>query len=162
MASCTAGPPIFVRKAVEMQSSPNASTCTVLLIEDDPEELALWSSALRSCSTHYSVLEAANSQEGLDLLKHQSVDCVIVDLDLSISSGFHVLLELIPNRYRPEVAVIILTRLRNPTLANISLENGAQAYLVKKQTSAHSLDKEIQRAMTSVALILGKSSKVCG
>jgi CheY-like chemotaxis protein len=143
-----------------MQSS-SASTCTILLIDDDPKQLGFWSSALRNCSAHYSVLEAKSGQEGLELLSHEEVDCVVLDLDLSGSSGFQFLLDLVPNRNRPEIAVLIFTRLQNPTLANMSLENGAQAYLVKQQTSADTLDKAIQKAVTTVASALGKRTKVC-
>ena len=143
-----------------MQSS-SASSCTVLLIEDDPEQLAFWSSALKNCSSYYSVLEAASGQEGLKLLSHQEVDCVVLDLDLSGSSGFQFLLDLVPDRNRPEIAVLIFTRLQNPTLASASLENGAQAYLIKQQTSADALDKAIQKAVTAVASGLGKTPKVC-
>ena len=139
----------------------SASTCTILLIEDDPKQLQFWSNALRNCSAHYSVLEASCGQEGFELLRHQEVDCVVLDLDLSTSSGFQFLLELVPNRNRPEIAVLIFSRLQNPTLASMSLENGAQAYLVKQQTSADALDKAIQKAVTAVASRLGTTPKVC-
>ncbi len=43
----------------------------------------------------------------------------------------------------------------------MSLENGAQAYLVKQQTSADALDTAIQKAVTAVAFALGKTPKVC-
>jgi len=142
-----------------MQSS-SASSCTVLLIEDDPEQLAFWSSALKNCSSYYSVLEAASGQEGLKLLSHQEVDCVVLDLDLSGSSGFQFLLDLVPDRNRPEIAVLIFTRLQNPTLANIALENGAQAYLIKQQTSADTLHEAIQKSVTAVASALRKGPKV--
>jgi CheY-like chemotaxis protein len=149
---------------MQISSAPpsSASSCTVLLIEDDPEQLAFWSSALRNCSSHYAVLEAASGQDGLEMLRHQSVDCVVLDLDLSATSGFEFLLKLVPNRDRPKIAVVILTRLRNPTLAQASLQNGAQAYLVKQQSSPEALDKAIQKAVTSVASILGKPAKSCG
>ena len=143
-----------------MQTS-SASTCTILLIDDDPKQLEFWSSALRNCSAHYSVLEAKSGQEGLELLSHEEVDCVVLDLDLSGSSGFQFLLDLVPNRNRREIAVLIFTRLQNPTLANMSLENGAQAYLVKQQTSADALDKAVKKSVTAVASALGKRTKVC-
>lgn len=136
------------------------SNCTVLMIEDDPNELAFWSSALRNCSTHYSVLEATSGQEGLELLRLQEADCVLLDLDLSGSSGFQFLFDLVPNRNRPEIAVLIFTRLRNPTLTNMALENGAQAYLIKQGTSPDALDKAIQKAVTTIASALGKEPKV--
>jgi len=142
-------------------SPPNAFTCTVLLIEDDPKELAFWSNALKQCSSHYSVLEATTGQEGLELLRHHEVDCIVLDLDLSSSSGFQFLLDLVPNRYRAENAVIILTRLQNPTLEKMSLENGAQAYLIKQCSSADTLDKAIQKAVNAVASALGKKPKRC-
>ena len=82
-------------------------------------------------------------------------------LDLSGSSGFQFLLDLVPNRNRPEIAVLIFTRLQRPHLANMSLENGAQAYLVKQQTSADALDKAVKKAVTAVASALGKRTKVC-
>jgi CheY-like chemotaxis protein len=135
-----------------MQSSrANASTCTVLLIEDEAEQLAFWSNALRSCASQYSVLEATTDQEGLELLVQHKIDCVILDLDLSATSGFQLLLDLVPNRHRPEIAVLILTHLWNPTLAQLSIDNGAQAHLIKGRTSADSLDRAIQHAVTAVA-----------
>jgi DNA-binding NarL/FixJ family response regulator len=107
-------------------------------------------------------LEAASGEEGFDLLRHQNVDCVVLDLDMSAASGFTFLVQLIPNRDRPEIAVIILTRLWNPTLPQMSLENGAHAYLVKQHTSPEALDKAIQKAVTAVASRLGKPAKICG
>ena len=142
-------------------STLSSSACRVLLIEDDPEQLAFWSVALRNCASHYSVLEVAGGQEGLELLLHQKVDCVVLDLDLSTSSGFQVLLDIVPDRKRPKTAVLIFTRLQNPTLAQMSLENGAQAYLLKQNTSPDILDKAIHKAMTSVASVLGENPKVC-
>ena len=112
-------------------------------------------------SAHYAVLDAASGQEGLELFRHEKVDCIVLDLDLPASSGFQVLLDLVPDRRRPEIAVLILSRLWNPTLANMALENGAQAFLIKQNTSADALDKAIQKAMTTVACGLGKRPKVC-
>jgi CheY-like chemotaxis protein len=141
-----------------MQST---STCTVLLIEDDPEELVSWSTALRTCASHYAVLEAAGGQEGLALLRNQEVDCVVLDLDLSATSGFQVLLDVVPDRRRPEIAVVILSRLWNPTLAQMALEHGAQAFLLKQHTSIDVLDEAIKNAMTSVAAALAERPKGC-
>src|SRR6476620_4723747 len=107
-----------------LENSPTSTShegnCTVLLIDDDPADLAYWSTGLRNCSSHYTVLESVSGQEGLDLLKYQKVDCVVLDLDLSTSSGFEFLLEIVPNRRRPEIAVVILTRIQSSTLETVS------------------------------------------
>ena len=67
------------------------------------------------------------------------------------SSGFEVLLHLIPDRKLPGIAVVVLTRLRNPTLHQTVLHHGAQVCLVKQCTSARDLDDAIQKAIVSVA-----------
>ena len=65
-------------------------------------------------------------------------------------SGFFALLELVPDRERPAVAVIILTHLVHPNLAEMAKHNGAQAWLLKKHTSAEELSTAIQQAMSFV------------
>lgn len=128
-----------------------SSSATVLMIDDNPEDLEYWSKLLRVSSSNYSILKAQRVRAGLDLCQYQKIDCIIVDLDMGDSSGFEVLLTLIPDRKRPEIAVVVLTRLRNPSLHETVLYHGAQAYLVKQLTSADELDKAIQKAVTSVA-----------
>jgi len=140
-----------------------SSSATVLMIDDNPEDLEYWSKLLRVSSSNYSILKAQRVRAGLDLCQYQKIDCVIVDLDMGDSSGFEVLLTLIPDRKRPEIAVVVLTRLRNPSLHETVLYHGAQAYLVKQLTSADALDKAIQRAVTSVASKLNERlPKDCG
>ena len=67
------------------------------------------------------------------------------------SSGFEVLLHLIPDRKRPKIAVVVLTRLKNSALQETVLYHGAQACLVKQCTSGRELDDAIQKAIVSVA-----------
>lgn len=133
------------------RSTSIASTCTVLLIDDNFEQLDFWSKALRNYSNKYSVLTALDGEEGLELLRRHQVDCVLLELDLPNTSGFKFLFDIVPDRSRPEIAVIILTHLPHPNLAEMAVHNGAQACLVKQSISADALDQAIQKAMTSVA-----------
>ena len=129
----------------------SASTTTVLFIDDNPDDLAVWAEGLETCPSHYSVLKATSEQAALVLFKDQHVDCVVLDLDLPQSSGFELLFQFVPDRDHPRIAVIILTRLRNPALHQMTLDNGAQAYLVKTGTSPQDLDRAIQQALAAVA-----------
>jgi len=127
------------------------------MIDDNPENLEYWSKLLRVSSSNYSILKAQSVRAGLDLCQYQKIDCIIVNLDMGDSPCFEVLLTLIPDRKRPEIAVVVLTRLRNPSLHETVLYHGAQAYLVKQLTSADALDKAIQKAVTSVASKLNET-----
>ena len=129
---------------------PLSSSVTVLMIDDNPEDLESWSKLLGESSFQYSILKAQTVRAALDLCQYQKVDCVVLDLDMEDSSGFEVLLRLIPDHKRPKVAVVILTRLQNPNLHKMALYHGAQACLVKQLTSARDLDEAIQKAVFSV------------
>jgi DNA-binding NarL/FixJ family response regulator len=74
---------------------------------------------------------------------------VLLDLDMP-ESGFHALLELVPDRQHPPIAVVILTRLVHPSLSELAKYNGAQGWLVKQHTSPEKLCAAIQQAMSFV------------
>jgi len=128
---------------------PSSTPKTIVLIEDNKEDLQYWSKTLRSAPFNYTVLESSDAQSGLELCREHAIDCVLLDLDMP-ESGFHVLLELIPNRTHPRIPVIILTHLPHPNLWEMAKHNGAQACLLKQRTSAQDLHCAIQTAITSV------------
>ena len=132
------------------ESPPQTLTsATVLVIDDEEADLQYWSDTVRNFPSNYTVLRAHDCKSGLAICRDRAVDCVLLDLDMP-ESGFFALLELVPDRKRPSIAVIILTRLVHPYLAEIAKHNGAQAWLVKQQTSTYELDIAIQRAVSAV------------
>ena len=122
---------------------------TVLIIDDNEEDLRYWSDSLRRASAQYTVLESSSAAAGLDVCRAQTVDCVVLDLDMP-ESGFHVLLELIPDRRRPQLAVVVLTHLPHPNLFDMAKHNGAQACLLKQSTTAQDFERCIEEALASV------------
>ena len=130
--------------------SPSQSTVpsTVLVIDDNEEDLKYWADSLRQ-SARFTVLESSNATDGLELCRSRAVDCVVLDLDMP-ESGFHVLLDLIPERQRPKIAVIVLTHLPHPNLFEMAKHNGAQACLLKQSTSPQDLAQAIQQAVNAV------------
>lgn len=140
--------------------SPSHSTAhlTVLIIDDNEEDLKHWSDALKRSSSNYTVLESSSARAGLDLCRAQAVDCVVLDLDMP-ESGFNVLLELIPERQRPEVAVLVLTHLPHPNLFEMAKHNGAQACLLKQSTSPQEFKQAIQHAVGAVKALRSSHSR---
>ena len=130
------------------ESTPTTRT-TVLLIDDNYQDRKHWSNALRDSSFDYLVLEASDADDGRNLLRNHNVDCVILDFDMPLS-GFFTLTELVSDPEHPKIAVIILTCLVHPVLSELTKHNGAQAWLVKQDTSAEQLHHAIQKAIVSV------------
>ena len=130
-----------------------ASTCaTVLIIDDNEQDLKYWSDTVKNFGSNYTVLNARDCESGLAICRERTVDCVLLDLDMP-QSGFNALLELVPTRQHPQIAVVIFTRLVHPTLAEIAKHNGALAYLIKQHTSAEELQTAIDRAVAAVKSI---------
>ena len=132
-----------------VSSSQAAVPATVLIIDDNEEDLRYWSDSLRRSSANYTVLESSSAKAGLDMCRSQTVDCVVLDLDMP-ESGFHVLLELVPDRRRPQVAVIVLTHLPHPNLFDMAKHNGAQACLLKQSATVQDLEHSVVEALAAV------------
>ena len=130
--------------------SPQSTvSATILVIDDNEEDLKYWSDSLRRASSKYNVLESSSAAAALDVCGSRHVDCVVLDLDMP-ESGFHVLLQLVPDRRHPRIPVIVLTHLPHPNLFEMAKHNGAQKCLLKQSTSIQDLDQAIQQAIAAV------------
>ena len=123
---------------------------TILLIDNDPQYRDYYAYRLLASSTHYNVVIAATGQSGLQICARQPVSCVVLEIDLPDMSGFEVLAKLVPRAYRPEIAVIVLTRLSSDLLLDLAIRNGAQTAYFKTITSGDILDKIILKAVSTV------------
>jgi DNA-binding NarL/FixJ family response regulator len=126
------------------------SGATVLLIDDDPEDLQYWSMALKQAFPGHSILQACGGQAGLDLCRYQQVDCVVLELAMAGLSGVEVMNSLWPDRHAPRPAVVALTRRADRDLHEAAYRQGAHACLVKGRTTVQELDEVIGKAMAAV------------
>ena len=130
-------------------TSSQTQTHTIVLVDDDADTLDTGANNLQECSSNYTVLKADTVKSALDLCGRQKMDCVVLDLDMDDASGFEVLLALVPSPEHRQSAVVVLTRLTNPTLHKMAVECGAHACLVKQRTSPQLLDQAIKMAIAS-------------
>lgn len=128
-----------------------SSSKTILFIDPHKEDREYWAQRLSMSSSDYVVLEAQTGIEGLVMCQSQRVDCVITELTLPDMSGLEVLVKLLRRAYRPEIAVVILSRTWLPSMAQLARTNGAQAYLMKSQTSGDELVQVIRTALATFA-----------
>jgi DNA-binding NarL/FixJ family response regulator len=132
----------FIRR----KSSPP----TVLLIDSQKKDRGYWAHRLTLGSPDYVVLEAETGEGGLAICRWQRVDCVVLELTLPDMSGFEMLVNLVPRARHPEIAVIVLTREVRYPMGDLALKNGAQAFLIKSQSSGDALNMAIRQAIAKV------------
>ncbi|MFP8966997.1 response regulator [Pokkaliibacter sp. CJK22405] len=98
----------------------------LLLVEDDEGLAALLTELLEI--EGYTLLRAADGEEGLELAQKQDVDLIILDIMLPRKNGFDLLRELRQDKATP---VIMLTARGDEVDRIVGLEMGADDYLPK-------------------------------
>jgi len=98
----------------------------ILVVDDDPESRALVRVALERES--FSVLEAGDGSEALDIIGAEHPDLVVLDVNLPSLGGFDVLAQM---RLVHSVPVIMVTGRDGETDRVLGLELGADDYVVK-------------------------------
>jgi two-component system, OmpR family, phosphate regulon response regulator PhoB len=98
----------------------------ILVVDDDEESRALVRVALER--EGFSVLEAGDGAVALELVRTESPDLVVLDVNLPSKGGFDVLSEL---RLAHSVPVIMVTGRDGETDRVLGLELGADDYVVK-------------------------------
>jgi PAS domain S-box-containing protein len=117
----------------------------VLLIEDNAGDARLIRQMLNgSGGIAFAVACAGRLSEGLEELKGQGADIVLLDLSLPDSRGMETLHAV---QQGSDVPVVVLTGLDDTDLALDSVRAGAQDYLVKGEVSEELLVRSIRYAI---------------
>ena len=103
----------------------------ILIVEDDPLVSRMYQKALGF--EKLEVISASDGREGLDLAREHHPDLILLDIMMPKMNGMEVLDRLKKDPELKSIPVIMLTNLSGTQDAEIALEKGAVAYLVKSQ-----------------------------
>src|ERR1700722_2216839 len=123
-----------------------------LLIEDNPEDILKIKRALTNSEDgvfleSFEFIEASSLNKGLEILKSEKIDVILLDIGLPDTRDFSGI-----DRLKKEMLlapIIVLTKQREETLVTIeAVKRGAQDYFSKNQLSdMSSLDRVIRYAI---------------
>lgn len=112
----------------------------ILLVDDDDALRQLY--AVELGSRHYAVVEAADGEAGLAMVKQERPDLVLLDIMMPKLDGVAMLTRL---KQDPDIAktpVVMLTNFGQENLVQQSFSSGAVDYLLKyKVTPAEMADR---------------------
>ncbi|OVE76076.1 hypothetical protein BVX97_02280 [bacterium E08(2017)] len=118
----------------------------VLLVEDDLCEAKLFCRVIQNESDHRFVVQKAfNLREALEALKNPELSIVVTDLSLPDSQGVDTFKTI--HQARPEIAVVILTGIRDEQFAIETVRCGAQDYLVKGRDNGTMIVRALRYAI---------------
>ena len=103
---------------------------TVLYVEDNPANLDLVVHFLAKY-TDIEVLSSINAEDGLQMIKNQLPDLILLDINLPGMSGYDMLVELKRNELTKKIPVVALTA--NVMMQDIEngFDSGFDDYLTK-------------------------------
>jgi two-component system, NarL family, invasion response regulator UvrY len=136
-----------------------------ILLVDDHAVVRAGVRRLLATEFDFSILEAESSQEALDLCRRERPDLIVLDLNLTGSSGLELLRSLV--QLDETVKILVLSMHSEPIYAARALQAGARGYVSKsagadefvdavRQVSkgGHYVEREI-----AAELAVGKFSK---
>jgi DNA-binding response OmpR family regulator len=114
-----------------LRETAGVSAPTVLLVEDEPDIVALLTDFL--AVEGFGVLAAADAHDAIAALERNGVDCVVLDVMLPGASGFDVCRRI---RERSDVPLLFLSARGEDGDKLRGLALGADDYIVKSATPA--------------------------
>jgi CheY-like chemotaxis protein/MinD-like ATPase involved in chromosome partitioning or flagellar assembly len=129
----------------------------VLLLEDDSDYRRLVQAALAGSAEAFEVRSAASLAEGLAEIDAFAPDVILVDLNLTDSSGYGTFLRV--RERAPGVPIVVLTGLDDDTAAIRAVEDGAQDYLVKSQLQPTLIGRAVRIAASRQSFHQGRGRR---
>jgi two-component system, NtrC family, sensor kinase len=129
-----------------MATEPQSRKLTIMIAEDDVLDRTQMERLLKATSLPIGrCLYADSLRACLDEMKRQDVDIVLLDLNLTDSSGSQTVAEV--HQQHPDVPIVVVTGEGLEGAGPKALAQGAQDYLVKGEFDARMLDKSVRYAV---------------
>ena len=117
----------------------------IVIIEDENDLASALKDALEGRG--YVVRVALRGEEGLELVKKERPDLILLDLVLPDMTGIDILRELQPMRAEKHIPVIILSNLDNPDDLKEAREYNIEEYLIKTDWKLEDVIARIKEAI---------------
>lgn len=127
----------MVNDEQKISSSPKGEGIKILLIEDDPFLLSMYSTKFEI--EKFKVVSANDGEKGLKAAKVEDPDIILLDIMMPKMNGFEVLEGLKADEKTKNIPVILLTNLNQKDEIERGLALGANDYLIK----AHFMPSEV-------------------
>ena len=115
-----------------------AAANKIVVIDDDTELVAFTTDILRR--EGYEVASACNGQEGLEVVRREKPDVVLLDLAMPVMHGFQVCRAIRADDSLRGVRIVAISGKSYPVDLQTAKAEGADHYLVKPLSAPHLLD----------------------
>lgn len=117
----------------------------ILVIEDHEADTELIKYYLNEAGFKHNFFSSETLSEGIDIIKENKIDLVLLDLSLPDSNGFNTLRSFLSQVNH--IPVIIMTNTNNEVVGIQSVKAGAQDFLIKGDFNNRSLIRTIRYSL---------------
>ncbi len=125
--------------------NPNTQSKKILLVEDEDFIRELYVRQLTK--EGFQVKSAVDGQSGLNMLKAEAFDLLLLDIMLPGMNGLQLLREFKTQNPNSPMITILLTNLGQEAVIKEGFELGAQAYLIKASYTPDQVVNEVKNAL---------------
>ncbi|MGQ7944322.1 hybrid sensor histidine kinase/response regulator transcription factor [Flavobacterium sp. WC2509] len=143
-----------VNEIVEEEVNTDKSRPTLLLVEDNNELRAF----IKSIFSDYTIYEAENGQEGLDIANENVIDLIISDVMMPVMNGIELCAKIKTNILTSHIPVILLTAKTSEESQKSGYTTGADAYITKP-FDAEILEIRVKNIIRSRKFLIQKFKK---
>lgn len=118
----------------------------ILLVEDEDFIRELYTRQLTKAG--FAVKSAIDGQSGLNILKTEQFDLLLLDIMLPGMNGLQLLREFKTQNPNSPMITILLTNLGQEAVIKEGFELGAQAYLIKASYTPDQVVNEVRNALS--------------
>lgn len=118
---------------------------TILLIEDDPFLIDIYTTKLKECG--FLVDSAQDGEEAMRKVKEQIPDLVLLDIVLPTINGWEILKDIKSDPKLEKVKIVILSNLGEKKEVERGLSAGAVRYLVKAHFTPTEVAAEVKNIL---------------
>ena len=120
----------------------------VLLIEDDPLLIDIYSTKLKESGFEVEVAE--NGEKGLSMLEQSVPNVVLLDIVVPKQNGWEVLQSIRSNEQLKGLKVVLLSNLGQKEEIEKGLSLGADRYLIKAHFTPTQVVEELQKLLQTI------------
>jgi len=144
----------------DLISGIEEQTFTILVVDDEPNTLDLHTRIVQSHSLSNRVLKALGGREALEILAHETINLVLLDLQMSELDGFGVLEKMRMNRLLQKIPVIVITGQTLTETEMARLNRGVTVILEKGLFSLDETVNHISAALERKRRLSGEAQRL--
>lgn len=123
----------------------------ILLIEDNPGDALLVREYLSDADPSIELIHTTNLKDSVAILKENNIDAILLDLSLPDAQGLETVHKV--RALAPHHPIVVLSGISDRETAVMTLQNGAQDFLVKGQGRGDDIVRALKYALERAELL---------